>query len=159
MTDTPYVHLEFAEHDKSLHSAAAELLLSKKEHRYILKEGLYSYKIDGGTSGCLYYRKGTRGDWIDIARWGFYGAYLRVLYRKPLWLRPMYESLFTKMNFTSVTFSEHTIGVTDTEGDTIHHKRFRLIPPGAMTKMLVDKFRFTEEHAQRLLSELKMSGT
>jgi len=159
MTDTPYVHLEFAEHDKSLHSAAAELLLSKKEHRYILKEGLYSYKIDGGTSGCLYYRKGTRGDWIDIARWGFYGAYLRVLYRKPLWLRPMYESLFTKMNFTSVTFSEHTTGVTDTEGDTIHHKRFRLIPPGAMTKMLVDKFRFTEEHAQRLLSELKMSGT
>lgn len=158
MTDTTYVHREFPEHDKSLHSAAAELLLSKKKCRYILKQGLYSYKIEGGTDGCLYYRKGSSGDWIDIARWGFYGAYLRVLYRKPFWLRPMYESLFTKMNFASVTFGEYSISVTDTEGNTIHHRRFRLIPPGAMTKMLVDRFRFTEEHAERVLSELKMPG-
>jgi hypothetical protein len=158
MTDTPYVHLEFPEGNKSLHSTAAQLLLSKKEHRYILKQGLYSYKIEGGTDGCLYYRKGSRGEWIDIARWAFYGGYLRVLYRKPFWLQPMYESLLTRMNFTSVRFGEHTISVTDTEGNTIHHKRFRLIPPGAMTKVLVDKFHFTQERADGLMNELNLSG-
>jgi hypothetical protein len=158
MSDVSYIELEFAHDDKRLHAAAADLVISKKSPRCILKQGAYSYKIEAGTGGSLCYRKGSTGDWIDVARWVFYGACLTVIYRKPLWLRPMYERLFANMNFCSVDFGEHTISVTDTQGKTMRHKRFRLIPPGAMTKVLVDKLRFTEERAERLLSELKMSG-
>jgi hypothetical protein len=70
----------------------------------------------------------------------------------------MYERLFTNMNFASVGFGEHTIRVTDTQGKPMRHKRFYLIPPGAMTKVLVDKFHFTQDHADRLMNELKMPG-
>jgi hypothetical protein len=157
-SDVPYIELEFADDDERLHAAAADLVISKKGPRCILKQGPYSYKIEGGTGGSLCYRKGNTGDWIDVATWVFYGAWLTVIYRKPSWLRPMYERLFTNMNFASVKFGEHTIGVTDTQGRTMRHKRFRLIPPGAMTKVLVDKFHFTQDHADRLMTELKMPG-
>jgi hypothetical protein len=157
-SDVSYIELEFANDDERLHAAAADLVISKKSPRCILKQGPYSYKIEGGTGGSLCYRKGNTGDWIDIARWVFYGASLTVIYRKPSWLRPMYERLFTNMNFASVGFGEHTISVTDIQGETMRHKRFHLIPPGAMTKVLVDKLHFTQQHAERLMNELKISG-
>jgi hypothetical protein len=157
-SDVSYVELEFADDDRRLHAAAADLVISKKSPGCILKQAPYSYRIEGGTGGSLSYRKGSTGDWIDIARWVFYGASLTVIYRKPSWLRPMYERLFTNMNFASVQFGEHTISVTDTQGKTMRHKRFHLIPPGAMTKVLVDKFHFTQQHAELLMNELKISG-
>ena len=95
--------------DEAIHKFAATLLLSRYDAECILTQGNYTYRVKGGTDGHLYYKKGETGEWILIANWCVYRLYIVVRYRKVIWLRPMYRSLFTRMNFTSITFNDYSI--------------------------------------------------
>ena len=95
--------------DDAIHKFAATLLLSPYDSELMLTQDKYSYRVKGGKDGHLYYQKGNSNNWILIANWCFYGLYIVVRYRKPAWLRPMYQSLFTKMNFVSTTFQDYSI--------------------------------------------------
>lgn len=125
-------HFEFS--DEAIHEIAAAILLSKEDCEIVLGDGQYFYKVKGGESGHLFYRKGNR-DWVLIANWCLYGLYIVVRYRKPLWLRPMYKILFAKMNFNSVTFHDHSIELVDKSGEILRSRRLRLSPPQALKKL------------------------
>lgn len=139
--------------DESIHKFAATILLSRHESELILTQGNYAYRVSGGNSGYLYYRKGNNHDWILITNWCFYGLYIVVRYRKPIWLRPMYKSLFARMNFTSVTFEDYSIELSGSDG-VLRSRRFRLSPPSAFDKVMLEQFGFPEEKIQRLKAEL-----
>lgn len=141
--------------DETIHKLAAAYLLSRYDSELILTQGNYAYKVSGGKGGELYYRKGTNREWVSIANWSFYGAYIVVRYRKAIWLRPMYESLLAKMKFTSVTFDDYSIELSGSDG-TLRSRRFRLSPPLAFDKVISEKFGYSEEQIQHLKTELSL---
>ena len=139
--------------DETIHELAVVILLSKEDAEIVLAQGEYLYKVKGGEDGYLYYRKGNRG-WILIANWCFYGLYIVVRYRKPIWLRPLYRSLFKQMNFTLVTFLDHSIELVGTDGEILRGRRLRLSPPSAFREVMTSKFGYTEEEAEALKVKL-----
>ncbi|MBI2328343.1 MAG: hypothetical protein HYU85_01635 [Chloroflexi bacterium] len=142
--------------DETIHKFAATLLLSKYESELILTQGKYAYKVKSGNGGHLYYKKGNTGEWVLIANWCFYGLYIVVRYRKPVWLRPMYETLFAGMNFVATIFDEHSIEIVGTDGQILRSRRFRLSPPSALDKVMSEKFGYAEEKILRLKTELEL---
>ena len=139
--------------DETIHKFAPTLLLSGYEAECILKQGNFAYRVKGGKDGHLDYKKGNSDNWVLIANWCFYGLYIVVRYRKPIWLRPMYRSLFARMNFTSVTFDDYSIELSGSDG-TLRSRRFRLSPPSAFDKVMLEQFGFPEEKIQRLKAGL-----
>jgi len=144
---------DFDVFDDSIHELAAAILISREDAEIVLAQGEYFYKVRGGEDGHLYYRKGNR-DWVLIANWCFYGLYIVVRYRRPLWLRPMYQSLFKQMNFTSVTFDDSSIELVGTDGEILRGRRLRLSPPSAFREVMTSKFGYTEEEAEALKVKL-----
>lgn len=146
---------DFDSSDNAIHELVAAILLSKEDGEIVLTQGDYSYKVKGGEDGYLSYQKGDRG-WVLIANWCFYGLYMVVRYRKPLWLRPMYESLFAKMKFVSVIFHDYSIESVGTCGETLRSRRFRLSPPRALEQVMSEKFGCSPEKVERLKVELNL---
>lgn len=142
---------EFSE--ETIHELAATILLGKEDAEIVLGQGEYAYKVKGGQDGHLYYRKGNR-DWVLTANWCFYGLYIVVRYRRPLWLRPMYQSLFKQMNFTSVTFDDSGIELVGTDGEILRGRRLRLSPSAAFREVMTSRFGYTEEEAEALKVKL-----
>jgi len=140
--------------DETIHELAAAILLSKEDSEIVLAQDDYSYKIKGGEDGYLCYRKGNR-EWVLIANWCFYGLYIVVRYRKPLWLTPMYESLFAQMNFVSVTFHDYSIELVATDGEILRGRRLRLSPPHALEEVMTEKFGYSPQKVEDL--KLKLS--
>jgi len=142
--------------DDAIHELAPSILLSEHSSEFTLNQGKYAYRVKGGKDGHLYYKKRASDNWILIANWCFYGLYIVVRYRKPVWLRPMYRSLFAKMNFVSVTFFNHSIELVSTEGEILRSRRFRLSPPFALTEVMTEKFGYSEEKIEALRSKLDL---
>ena len=142
--------------NEAIHRCAVALLLSRYDSELILTQGNFAYQVKGGKDGHLYYRKGVNGQWVLIANWCFYGLYIVVRYRKPMWLRPMYESLFAKMNFVSITFQDYSIESVGSDGEILRSRRFRLSPPTAFDKVMSEQFGFSEEKLQLLKKEMDL---
>ena len=147
---------EFCVMDEAIHKFAVALLLSRHESELILTQDKFAYRVKGGEDGHLYYKKGNNDNWILIANWCFYGLYIVVRYRKPIWLRPMYTSLFTKMHFVSVAFDDYSIEIVGTDGQILRSRRFRLSPPLAFDKVMSEDFGFSEEKIQLLKKEMDL---
>ena len=142
--------------DDFIHKLAPFILLSEQSLEFTLTQSNYAYRVRGGSDGYLYYKKGASANWILIANWCFYGLYIVVRYRKPIWLKPMYQSLFTKMNFVSVTSSDHSIELIGTEGEILKGRRFRLSPPLALDQVMTEKFGYTQEKVEELKVKLHL---
>ncbi len=142
--------------DEAVHKFAVALLLSRYDSELILTQGNFAYQVKGGKDGHLYYRKGVNGQWVLIANWCFYGLYIVVRYRKPMWLRPMYKSLFTKMNFVSITFQDYSIELVGSDGETLRSRRFCLSPPTTFDKVMSEQFGFSKEKLQLLKKEMDL---
>jgi len=140
--------------DESIHKFAVTLLLSRHNSESVLTQGNYAYQVKGGDSGYLCYKKGNSDKWVLIANWCFYGLYIVVRYRKPVWLRPMYKSLFAKMNFVSITFDDYSIESVGSKGQILRSRRFRLSPPSAFNKVASEEFGYSEEQTQLLKTKL-----
>lgn len=140
--------------NEAIHKLASTLLLSKYDSEFILTQGNYAYKVSGGNGGDLYYKKGASGKWMLIANWCFYGLYIVIRYRKPVWLRPMYESLFAKMKFVSTIFGEYSIELVCSDGQIMRSRRFRLSPPSALNKVMSEEVGYSEEKIQLLKEKL-----
>jgi hypothetical protein len=136
--------------DGFIHELAPTILLGDRSSEFMLTQGKYAYLVRGGSDGHLYYRKGASDNWILIANWCFYGLYIVARYRKPIWLKPMYKSLFAKMNFVSVTFFDHSIELVGTEGEILRGGKFRLSPPSALSKVMTEKFGYSQEKVEEL---------
>jgi len=147
---------DFDTSDGFVHELAPAILLSERSSEFTLSQGEYVYRVRGGKDGYLYYKKGTGDTWVLIANWCFYGLYIVVRYRKPVWLRPMYRSLFAKMNFVSVNFLDHSIELVGTEGEILRGRRFRLSPPAALTKVMAQEFGYSKEKIETLRSKLNL---
>ncbi len=141
---------EFCVSDETIHNFAVAVLLSRHDSKCILTQGNFAYQVKGGDDGYLCYRKGDSGKWVLIANWCFYGFYIVVRYRRPVWLRPMYEILFAKMNFVSIIFQDYSIELVGSDGQTLQGRRFRLSPPSAFNKVMAEKFGYSEEQTQSL---------
>jgi len=142
--------------DGFIHELASAILLGDRSSEFILTQGKYAYRVRGESDGHLYYKKGASDNWVLIANWCFYGLYIVVRYRKPVWLKPMYQSLFAKMNFVSVSFFDHSIELVGTEGEILTSRRFRLSPPFALNKVMTEKFGYSEEKIEALRSKLNL---
>ena len=140
--------------DDFIHELAPSILLSEQSSEFTLSQGKYAYRIRGESDGYLHYKKGASDNWILIANWCFYGLYIVVRYRKPVWLKPMYQSLFAKMNFVSVSFFDHSIELVGTEGEILRGRRFRLSPPSALSEVMTEKFSYTQEKVEELKAKL-----
>jgi len=136
--------------DETIHKFASTVLLGRYDSEFILTQGNFAYRVKGGDGGYLYYKKGDSGNWVLIANWCFYGLYIVVRYRKPVWLRPMYKSLFAKMNFLSIAFQDHSIELVGSEGQTLRSRRFRLSPPSAFNRVMSEQFGCSQEQIQSL---------
>jgi len=151
MEDRAFItNREFDLSDESIHKFVVAHLLSRYNSELILTQENYAYQVKGGEDGYLRYKKEEGGSWVLIANWCFYGLYIVVRYRKPIWLRPMYKSLFTKMNFVSITFKDYSIELVGSDGQILRSRRFRLSPPSAFNKVMEDKFGYPEEQIQFL---------
>jgi hypothetical protein len=142
--------------DDFIHVLAPSILLSEQSSEFTLSQGKYAYRVRGGSDGYLHYKKGGSDNCVLIANWCFYGLYIVVRYRKPVWLRPMYRSLFAKMNFVSVTFFDHSIELVGTEEETLKGRKFRLSPPFALSKVMTEKFCYTQDKAEELKAKLHL---
>ncbi len=140
--------------DDAIHELAAAILLGERDTECILTQGKYVYRVKGGKDGYLYYKRRASDNWILIANWCFYGLYIVVRYRRSVWLKPMYQSLFTKMNFVSVTFFDHSIELVGTERGVLRGRRFRLSPPFALSRVMTEKFGYTQEKVEELKATL-----
>ncbi len=140
--------------DEAIHRFAVALLLSRYDSECILTQGNYAYRVKGGTDGHLYYKKGKTDKWVLIANWCVYRLYIVVRYRRPVWLRPMYKSLFDRMNFVSTTFDDYSIELESTDGQKLRSRKFRLSPPKAFNRVMSEKFGYSQEKIQRLKGEL-----
>jgi hypothetical protein len=137
----------------AIHELAVVILLSKEDSEIVLAQDDYSYKVKGGQDGYLCYRKGNR-EWILVANWCFYRLYIVVRYRKPIWLRPMYQSLFAQMNFVSVTFDDYSIELVGTDGEILRGRRLRLSPPHALEEVMSEKFGYSPQKVEDLKLKL-----
>ena len=151
MLDSAY---DFAISDDFIHELVSAILLGDQSSEFMLTQGRYAYRVRGGSDGHLYYEKGASDKWILIANWCFYGLYIVVRYRKPVWLRPMYQNLFAKMNFVSVTFFDNSIELVGTEGEILSSRKFRLSPPSALSRVMTEKFGYTQEKVEELEATL-----
>jgi hypothetical protein len=142
--------------DDAIHELTPAILLSEQGPELTLNQGKYAYRVRGGKDGYLYYKKRASDNWVLIANWCFYGLYIVVRYRKPVWLRPMYRSLLAKMNFVSVTFFDHSVELLSTEGQILRSRRFRLSPPSALAKVMTEEFGYSEEKIEALRSKLNL---
>jgi len=142
--------------DDFIHELATAILLGERDMECILTQCKYAYRVRGGRDGYLYYKKRVSDNWILIANWCFYSLYIVVRYRKPIWLKPMYQSLFAKMNFVSVTFFDHSIELVSTEGEILRGRKFRLNPPFALNKVMTEKFGYTREKVEGLKAKLHL---
>jgi hypothetical protein len=142
--------------DDFIHELAPAILLSDQGSEFTLSQGKYAYRVKGGKDGHLYYKRGASDNWILIANWCFYGLYIVVRYRKPIWLKPMYQSLFAEMNFVSVTFFDHSIELVSTEREILRSRRFRLSPPFALSKVMTENFGYTQEKVEKLKARLHL---
>ena len=142
--------------DNTIHKFAVAHLLSEYDSEFILTHGNFAYRVKGGENGHLYYKKGNNDNWVLIANWCFYGLYIVVRYRKPIWLRPMYQTLFASMNFVATIFNDYSIEIVGTDGQILRSRRFRLSPPSAFNKVMSEKFGFPEEHIQLLKKEMDL---
>ncbi len=142
--------------DETIHEFAVAHLLSRYDSELILTQGNFAYQVRGGDSGYLHYKKGNNGNWILIADWCFYGLYIVVRYRKQIWLRPMYKSLFDRMNFVSTTFDDYSIELVGLDGQILRSRKFRLSPPKAFNRVMSEKFGFSEEKIQLLKKEMDL---
>ncbi len=159
MEDKAFIMNDNFDHlDDTIHKLATTLLLSRYDSEVILIQGNYAYKVKGGDDGYLCYKKGNSDKWVLIANWCFYGLYIVVRYRKPVWLRPMYRSLFTKMNFVSIAFQDYSIELVGSDGQTLHGRRFRLSPPSAFNNVMSEKFSCTEEQIQFLKTKVGLDS-
>ena len=140
--------------DETIHKFVVAHLLSGYDSELILTQGNYAYRVKGGDEGYLRYKKGYSDKWVLIANWCFYSLYIVVRYRKPVWLRPMYENLFAKMHFTSVSFEDYSIELVGSDRQTLRSRRFRLSPPLAFSKVMAEKFGFSEEKIKVLKAEI-----
>ena len=140
--------------DDTIHKYASSLLLSRYDSECILTQGNYAYKVKGGHDGYLRYKKEDGGKWVLIANWCFYGLYIVVRYRKPVWLRPMYKSLFAKMNFVPIAFQDYSIELVGSEGQILLGRRFRLSPPSAFNEVMANKFDYPKEEIQLLKTKV-----
>lgn len=140
----------------AIHELALAILLSEQSSEFTLSQGKYAYRVEGGKDGYLYYKKRASDSWILIANWCFYGLYIMVRYRKPLWLRPMYRSLFAKMDFVFVVFHDHSIEAVGTDGESLRGRRFRLVPPFAFEEVMMGKFGYSLQKVEDLKSKLKL---
>ena len=77
-----------------------------------------------------------------------------VRYRKPAWLRPMYETLFARMNFVATIFDDRSIEIVGIDGQILRSRRFRLSPPSAFNRVMSEKFGFSEEQIQFLKTKV-----
>ena len=136
--------------DDTIHKFASDVLLGQHYPELILTQGNFAYRVKGGDDGHLYYKKRNSDKWVLIANWCFYGLYIVVRYRKPVWLRPMYESLFTKMNFVSINFQDNIIELVGSDGQTLRSRRFRLIPPSTFNRVMSEKFGYSDEQIELL---------
>lgn len=149
------IGFDFKEGDLTIHESAVDYLLGQHSKEYVLKQGHYAYRVSGGTDGSLYYKKADR-DWVLIANWCFYRLYMVVRYRKPVWLRPMYETLFRRMNFVCSLFDESAIELVATNGQVLRSRRFRLSPPDALEKVITEQFKFSPERVEELKAKLDL---
>lgn len=140
--------------DDFAHDLAATIVLSERDTESIIARDEYAYRARGGKDGYLCYRKRASDNWVLIANWCFFGLYIVVRYRKPVWLRPMYRSLFARMNFVSVTFFDHSIELVGMEGETLRSRKFRLSPPSALTAVMSERFGYTQEKIEELKATL-----
>jgi len=131
--------------DETIHKFASTILLSRYDSELILTQGNFAYRVKGGDDGYLYYKKGNSDKWVLIANWCFYRLYIVVRYRKPVWLRPMYKSLFARMNFGSIAFQDNNIELVGSNGQALRGRRFRLSPPSAFNKVMSEKFGYPHE--------------
>jgi hypothetical protein len=142
--------------DDAIHGLAAAILLSEQDSESMLTQDKYAYRVRGGKDGYLYYKKRTNDNWVLIANWCFYGLYIVVRYRKPLWLRPMYQNLFAQMNFISVTFHDYSIELVGTDGEILRGRRLRLSPPHALEEVMTEKFGYSKEQVDILKVKLSL---
>lgn len=147
------VRLHFEDGDSLIHGFAVDCLLDQEHKEYLLSQAQYTYRVWGGPDGFLYYRKANR-DWVLVANWCFYRLYMVVRYRKPLWLRPMYEALFKRMNFVCALFDENAIELLGTDGKIMRSRRFRLSPPLALEKVMTERFGFSLDAVKELKAKL-----
>ena len=131
--------------DDSIHKFAVAVLLSRDDSEFTLTQGNFAYRVKGGDDGYLCYKKENSDKWVLIANWCFYGLYIVVRYRKPVWLRPMYKSLFAKMNFVSIAFQDYSIELVGSDGQTLRSRRFRLSPPSAFNRVMSERFGYSEK--------------
>ena len=148
------VNHNFDVSDDSIHKLAVTLLLSRYNSECMLTQGNFAYQVKGGDSGYLRYRKGDGGKWVLIAIWCFYGLYIVVRYRKPIWLRPMYKSLFARMNFVSIVFQDYSVELAGSDGQTLRGRRFRLSPPSAFNRVMSEKFGYYERQIRFLKTKV-----
>lgn len=148
--------INFDVSDDSIHKHAVNILMGNNINVFTLTQEKYDYQVYGGKGGELSYRK-KDGYWVLIANWCFYGLYMVVRYRKPLWLKPMYQSLFYTMNFRSVIFHDYNIELRGSNGEILRSRRFSLSPPRAFDKVMSEKFGFSPEKIESMKSELDIS--
>jgi len=142
--------------DDAIHELAPAILLGKQSSEFTLNQSKYAYRVKGGKDGYLYYKKRANDSWILIANWCLYGLYIVIRYRKPLWLRSMYRSLFSKMNFVSIAFSDHSIEAMGTDGQILGGRRLRLSPPFTFEEVMMEKFGYSLQKAEVLRSKLNL---
>jgi len=142
--------------DDFIHELAPSILLSEQGSELILSHGKYAFRVRGGSDGYLYYKRGASDNWILIANWCFYGLYIVIRYRRSLWLRSMYQSLFRKMNFIFVTFFDHSIELVGTKGEILRSRRFRLSLPFALNEVMTGRFGYSGEKIEALGSKINL---
>jgi hypothetical protein len=148
--------INFLNDSINIHNIAAGILLSNNKNEVLLTNSSYHYLVNGGGGGCLYYKKSNWSSWVLIANWCFYGLYIIIRYRKPIWLRNLYIDLFTKMNFISISFLENSIELIAEDGAKIKSRRFNLMPPRAIDNIMKDKFNFSDQDIEDLKKKLNL---
>lgn len=153
--DNKIYEIDFGHNIQAMHEWAVSVLLSDSKEELIFKAPNYEYCVKGGGGGHLYYKKTSWNYWILIANWCFYGVYIVVRYRKPLWLRPMYKILFKNMNFVSVEFYNNSIELFAPDGTVLRSRRFRFAQPNALEHVMKEKFQFSEKEIADLKVKIK----
>ncbi|GER92538.1 hypothetical protein A45J_0254 [hot springs metagenome] len=153
--DDKLYEIDFGYNINAIHEWAVSILFSDEKEELILKSINYEYRVSGGKGGHLFYKRLSWNRWILIANWCLYGAYMVVRYRKPVWLRPMYEMLFRSMNFSSICFHNNVIELHMPDGCILRIRRLRLSPPNSPDIVLKERFNFSKEKIATLKAKLQ----
>ena len=137
--------LTFDSDDSSIHQLAAYALLTKPNESIILRQPPYAYELEPGS---LYYKKESYREWVLVANWCLYDAYIKIRYKRAVWLKPFYEALFKRMNFLHISFNKYCIEVLDTNGHFRSSRIFRLSPPGGYEAALAQMYTFAHQSVQ-----------